>query len=308
MTSTSTQIRILKISGVDAENYLQGQLTSDVSLLRDTWQFTGYCSPKGRLLSSGFLWNSSEDFYLAMHADIFDRTIARLQMYILRSKVALNEVAANVQIRMREDSPHARSSALEFGRLQIAAGVHSLHCVKHVIEIIIDESKEHSTTNSEPNVGITWSDLCVSEGLPLISSALIEEFVPQMVNLDLLRGVSFKKGCYTGQEIVARMHYLGKLKQRMFRYTIEHASDLLTNSTNNQLKAGLKLAAHSTADGNESENNASESTVAQIVAVDSSARTALIVTRVSHVDKVLRLASDANIQFTPTSLPYSITF
>ena len=126
-----------------------------------------------------------------------------------------------------------------------------------------------------------------------------------MVNLELVGGVSFKKGCYTGQEIVARMHYLGKLKQRLFRYSITRTSD----AQDIDITTGSKLVlARGPNDGNpETTQVASPSTsVADVVCLSQSAGHALVVARVTHAGEELCLADHPSITFAPTTLPYSM--
>ena len=295
-------VRLLKISGDDAQAFLQGQLTSDVSKLSDTWQLTGYCNPKGRLLCTGFLWRTDEHFFLLLHAQLFEAVQARLKMYVMRSKVILEECANKVYVYeyAHEDAnssqappPNVSASAVEqaFGRYSSDSKLHTLYCANHAIEIEVLDNVSAGNTQ----IGLSMQDLCVREGLVLISPALSEKYVPQMVNLELVGGVSFKKGCYTGQEIVARMHYLGKPKQRLYRYSITDVGD----------GPGIPIATDSklilSANANDDQPDIP---VGELISLNQATSYALIVARVAHAGQELRLADNPSIILTPTTLPY----
>jgi len=153
----------IRVSGADAEPFLQGQLTQDIRSLEDRPLWAGYCSAKGRLLAVMTLIRSEGGIDLELHHDVLNATLKRLKMFVLRSKVTLDELPALI-------------------------------------------------ANDEG----AWKRQNITDGLPVIYPDTSDHFVPQMVNLDQLGGISFSKGCYTGQEIVARLHYLGNLKRRMF--------------------------------------------------------------------------------------------
>lgn len=154
----------IRVSGDEAETFLQGQLTQDVrALSADLPLFAGYCSAKGRLLAMLRLRRAEAGIELELHRSVLEATLKRLRMFVLRSKVVLDEVPP---------------------------------------ETPLDEA--------------SWKRQNILAGVPVVYAATSDHFVPQMVNLDQLGGISFSKGCYTGQEIVARLHYLGNLKRRMF--------------------------------------------------------------------------------------------
>ena len=209
---------LIKISGEDAASFLQGQLTNDVTLLENQWQFSGYCNPKGRLLALLRLCKQADDFYALIPSELIVPISQRLRMYVMRSKVVIEEVEFACVLgfqeisALREIDPllaEQTDQAVPGSTLSQARGF-ALIAERASIYIGLDP------LNIETSDDYDWQLENISAGIPEITAATSELFVPQMVNLDLLNGINFKKGCYTGQEIVARMHYLGKLKQRMF--------------------------------------------------------------------------------------------
>ena len=200
----TSYLNLMQVSGDDALNFLQGQLSNDLNSLKDNWQWQGYCTPKGRLFALFQAWKDHDNFYFLVDKDIAESTLKRLRMYVLRSKVEIS-LREDVNIVADLDPENPRDEGL----VSIEGQQHKLHFNSR--DLIIDFSQ---SLQAAP--GFDHWDLCIEEGKPHLHVETQEEFVPQMMNLDLLDGINFKKGCYTGQEIVARMHYLGKLKQRMF--------------------------------------------------------------------------------------------
>jgi len=224
-------ISILKFSGVDSIRFLQGQLSNDVEALGTNWQFTGYCSPKGRLLALLQLWTHEGDTYATVNKSVVEATARRLRMYVMRSKVVieeLNEASCVGLVNPKTASPRFST--------EINDSVHTLNFGDR--ELLIDLSGALQGRDT-----LDWETATINAGEPTIDANNVELFVPQMVNLDLLDGINFKKGCYTGQEIVARMHYLGKLKQRMFVCDIDERS-------NKQIMSGEKILADGKNAGN----------------------------------------------------------
>lgn len=194
----------LKISGQDATDFLQGQLTNDVTKLAGNWQFAGYCNPKGRLLALLMLWRHGEDYYALLNSQLAQATLKRLRMFVLRSNVVIEPLPANLTAKT--------APAANYGNYSLLGSAHHLDFTERVM--ILDTADDDSASDGWSDTD--WELANIKDGIPDIDAHTTELFVPQMINLDLLGGISFKKGCYTGQEIVARMHYLGKLKQRMY--------------------------------------------------------------------------------------------
>lgn len=209
----SRQLTLLVFNGEDTPSFLQGQLTNDVSQLGNKWQLSGYCNPKGRLLALFRLWKHGDQFYALIDSSIVETTVKRLRMYIMRSKVKI-EVHNNIAFSYQYSSSQPRF------KVGVENNIHTLSFGSRDLHITLQAETEENSYSEK------WAKLNIAEGLPEISDKSVELFVPQMINLDLLDAINFKKGCYTGQEIVARMHYLGKLKQRMYVCETTHNCDV----------------------------------------------------------------------------------
>ncbi len=226
---------LISVHGKDAETFLQGQLTNDVSQVgAEHSQLTGLCNPKGRLLASFRLFKHGDSYYLCLPASMMEATLKRLRMFVLRSEVTLED-AGDTFVHLGISGSDAAETLSGFaGSLPATVGDVVTADHRIVIQVPgINPSYEVFTTveqaiqlwnqlnvQSAPVGAEAWRLLDILAGIPVIYPQTREAFVPQMANLQLIDGVSFKKGCYTGQEIVARMQYLGKLKRRMYRARI----------------------------------------------------------------------------------------
>jgi folate-binding protein YgfZ len=219
---------LIECEGPDARAFLQGQLTSDVNALTpDRCHYSGYCTAKGRLLATFLLWQRGHAFYLQIPGDLREPMQKQLSKFILRSKVKLRDAsteyaclgmsgcAADQLARIVGAIPPAPYDV----RHTTDTTVVSLPVNRYLIVVAAAKAPAIAkmlSATAIPVAGEVWKGLDICAGVAVIAPATQEEFVPQMVNLDLIGGVSFTKGCYPGQEIVARMHYLGRLKQRMY--------------------------------------------------------------------------------------------
>ncbi|PSJ16692.1 CAF17-like 4Fe-4S cluster assembly/insertion protein YgfZ [Nitrosomonas supralitoralis] len=222
---------LIKFSGDDAKNFLQSQLSCDIREINSEMaQYGGYCTFKGRILASFFLWQKHQDVFMQLPANLVASTIKRLSLYVLRSKVQLTDIS-NALIRIGISGPNVSVLAAELCRSENNTdhAIHAAHIEKtsilHVahnrIELITPVENapavwERFNQYAKPVGTSCWDWLDIQSGIPVIQPETQEAFLPQMINLDAIGGVSFKKGCYPGQEIVARTQYLGKLKRRMF--------------------------------------------------------------------------------------------
>jgi len=215
---------VIRAKGDDAAAFLNGQLTQE-TLRLDVGQarLAGYCSPKGRLLASFVMWRAAPDeILLACSADLLAPTLKRLSMFVLRAKCKLTDASGELALwgvalpgLLHDDAVHPipaapyATAAIADGtaiRLADAAGA------TRVLWAAAPDAIPPWATTSRPDV---WNWLEVQSGVPRIVASTVEAFVPQMVNLELVGGVNFQKGCYPGQEIVARSQYRGTLKRRM---------------------------------------------------------------------------------------------
>ena len=195
---------LLAITGDDATTFLQGQFTNDVAALKaGEAQWTGWCSPKGRLIASLLLVKRTDGYLAMLPAELAAPIAKKLSMYVLRSKVKIADVTAG----------HARLGLIGAPADPLATPVG--RDVSVVIAPVDDTRLATLRAQARAGGPDDWTLALIHAGIPTIVAATQEEFVPQMANFDLIGGVSFRKGCYTGQEIVARTQYRGILKKRM---------------------------------------------------------------------------------------------
>ena len=227
--ATLSHFGLLRFSGDDARPFLHSQLSCDVSGLESGQaRYGSYNTPQGRMLASFLLWRHGADYWMQLPRSLCDPVRKRLAMYILRSKVKVNDVSDAHVLFGLAGAPAAQLLARVFGQapdqslfLLHAKNASVLRLDDYRFEIVASPARADSiraefATDVTPAGAALWDRTNIRAGIPYITPATQEQFVPQMANLDLIGGVSFDKGCYPGQEIVARMHYLGKLKQRMY--------------------------------------------------------------------------------------------
>jgi len=226
-----SHLGVIAVYGADAESFLQSQFSNDISQLTETGtQLDAYCTPKGRILGLMRLFRQGETWYLRLSEDTLEAVIQRLRMYVMRADVTLEDVSDNflrigisgetavdeLQTVM-SDVPSEADQLGHSGDITLLRVPGVLPRFEAYISSLETASKLWDSLNvrGAPVGESAWRLLEIRDGLPNIFAATSELFVPQMTNLQLLNGVSFKKGCYPGQEIVARMQYLGTLKRRM---------------------------------------------------------------------------------------------
>jgi folate-binding protein YgfZ len=226
-----SDLRLIAVAGPDARDFLQGQLTNDVRALSPTQsQLSAHCSPKGRMLASFRVFQVDESFYLQLPRSRLAATLQRLRMFVLRAKVTLEDASDRL---VRVGISGACTPRLLRGRFPAlpehdngVSGEGDLVAIRipgtttrfEILGATDQVAGLWDTLMAEATVVNSdyWSLLDIRAGLPTVYTETADAFVPQMVNMQLIEGVSFTKGCYTGQEVVARMQYLGKLKRRMY--------------------------------------------------------------------------------------------
>jgi tRNA-modifying protein YgfZ len=220
----------LKVSGKDRVSFLNGQLTNNVSLLTPTTtMLAGWCNNKGRLVTICQLVDWQDAIWLIMPADVVASVQKKLGMYVLRAAVKL-EIAEVTIVGLGDGADGDTASddtdvyADENGFIAKVCGDNqrSIYLIPDVVDVDNDEIDEVAP-------GYFWLR-GIQAGIPRILSETQEEFVAQQVNLDLLDGISFKKGCYIGQEIVARTQNLGRIKRRSYLYRIAGAANVAPGS------------------------------------------------------------------------------
>jgi len=194
---------VIRAAGAEARKFLHGQLTQDVELMGpNDVRLAGYCSAKGRLLASFVMWrDGADDVLLACSADVLPAVLKRLTMFVLRAKCRLSDATAELPL-------WGCVGDLPAGTLRLPDATWAGTAVPRGLWV-------GATPPVAQAIDLpTWQGLEAASGVARIVAATVEQFVPQMVNLELVGGVNFKKGCYPGQEIVARSQYRGTLKRR----------------------------------------------------------------------------------------------
>jgi len=196
---------LLSVTGDDARDFLHAQLTNDIQgLAPDRAALAGWCSAQGRLLATFLVIPSPQGFLLQLARDLAPAVAKRLGMFVLRSKVkVVDESAAWVQDGIWDADIQQPDVAWKDGTVTVRVGE------RRYIQLGPSISEQPNATEED------WILREIRAGRPFISSATQDKFVPQMVNLEKLGGVDFQKGCYPGQEIVARAQYRGQVKRRM---------------------------------------------------------------------------------------------
>jgi tRNA-modifying protein YgfZ len=216
---------IVSCTGDDARGFLHDQLTSDIkSLSAHEARRAGWCSAKGRLLATLLVVPVAAGFLLALPRDIAPAVAKRLSMFILRSKVRLADDSAawalfGVWGEGAADGLGAIGFAVPDGEMQVAnsaAGAVAQVATGRYLAIAPAAQRDRLSGLAGADEG-AWALEEIRAGLPQVVQATQEQFVPQMINFERLGGVDFNKGCYPGQEIVARTQYRGTLKRRMVR-------------------------------------------------------------------------------------------
>ncbi|MDP9109578.1 MAG: folate-binding protein, partial [Pseudomonadota bacterium] len=228
---------LIRITGEDAANFLHNQVTNDVLQLgTDQARLAGYCTPKGRLLASVWMWRAGDAIVLALDAALQAAVQKRLQMYVLRAKVSLADISAE-QVLLGLGGPAAGALLQQWFAVLPEAPFQKVDSAHGTLMRMADaDGKPRFQWMTTPaQVMALWPTLSaalapvtdnqwwlgdIAAGIPQVTLATQEQFVPQMINFDLIGGVNFKKGCYPGQEIVARSQYLGKQKRRMLAATV----------------------------------------------------------------------------------------
>ena len=205
-----THNALLAVTGDDATAFLHGQLTNDVESLKPgEAQWNGWCSAKGRLLATFLLVKRPEGYWIVLPAEIAPAIAKRLGMYVLRSKVKIADVTAQHTL---------------LGLVGPVPGSEGVRIPLGADRNVLVAPQGAALPQAPAGTPDEWDRELIHAGIPVIVAATQDQFVPQMVNFELLGGVSFKKGCYPGQEIVARTQYRGILKRRMALAHVEGAA------------------------------------------------------------------------------------
>lgn len=211
-------LSLLRFRGPDARSFLQGYLTSDTSALaRDRLQPTALCNLKGRVVANGWCWAVGDtDVRLLIHHSVSDRLAAFLRPYLMFAKTQLEE-----------ETPRHLLFGLLDGQADVTPELERLAMGRR--QIVLCGSIEEAMNLQAQTTGLdeaAWLASLIEDGLPLVTDATSESFLPQMLNLDASGAVSFSKGCYLGQEVVARAQHRGEVKRRLHRLAWSGAQQL----------------------------------------------------------------------------------
>lgn len=229
--SDLSPLGLIRVQGEDAATFLQNQLSNDIKdVSADRTQLSAYCSAKGRVLSLFRIIADGDDYLLQMPHDRVQKTLQRLSMFVLMSKVSLTDASSEL-CAIGISGPDAISLLKSTG---LTSDLQNSQCFRNDQFIMVrlpgklprftligrqEIIRTFWLANQEhfrPVAYSAWLAMDVIAGLPNVYEATCEAFVPQMLNLNSLDAISYSKGCYPGQEVVARMHYLGKQKRRMY--------------------------------------------------------------------------------------------
>jgi folate-binding protein YgfZ len=251
----ASQLGLILVNGDDADSFLQNQLSNDLGLIDETsFQLSSYSTAKGRMLAIFYVIRISNGFILVTAISMVEALLQRLQMFVIQAKVNLADASGHfARFALQSDAtaitghpllPQQEGQVIQNDSL-ISLQLSSLNHHKRylVMCLAIDEAKllwDDFASSLQIGNFDAWRLSQIKSGIPTIYPQTSEDFVLQMANLDLLEGVSFKKGCYPGQEIIARMHYLGKLKRRLFLTRFE--TDLCPLPGDDIVTCGAEIA------------------------------------------------------------------
>jgi folate-binding protein YgfZ len=228
----------IKVEGDDRVHFLQGQLTQDINLIsQNKALYAGFCNPKGRMLAFMLCYLNHESIHIQIDSSVQEFILQKLKMYILRAKVSLklaNDtftcigfVGSKALLTKKIQPPKNYLDIIQSDDIMIMRlgkdddRYQLMGETSKVNKFMKLNFSEYSAMSFD-----NWNNLNILDGIPDIYPPTQNAFIPQSLNMDLIEGINFKKGCYTGQEIIARTHYLGKVKRRMYRAFLKSRVDL----------------------------------------------------------------------------------
>jgi tRNA-modifying protein YgfZ len=234
--NTLTHLGLLRFSGPDANSFLQGQVSNDTRpLSAGTPMLAAYSTPQGRVAAVLRLLPHSSGIVAILPRDLVQPTLERLRKYVMRSKVKIEDISetfAVLGLRRPEISqspdlpqPDASHPYMERDGVGVAEVGHDPERLWVVGDAAVLAAAPESLSEN------AWRLADIRSGLPQVYAATQEQFVAQMLNLDLIEGISFTKGCYTGQEIIARTQHLGRIKRRLFRLGLPETGNWAVGQT-----------------------------------------------------------------------------
>jgi folate-binding protein YgfZ len=224
------ELSVLRVSGTDALPFLQGQLSNDIErVTRERASLSSLNTAQGRVLAILRLARRAEGLIAILPAGLLTPVIDRLRRYVLRSKVTLSDESARLEVAgVLDAGPASAELARDEVSWHALPGVRARH-------LLIGPAGTHQLIAAkvgwQPTTAEHWRLSSIECGEPQVYRQTSDLFVAQMLNLDLVDGVSFTKGCYTGQEIIARTQHRGRIKRRMLRYRVRDSVSLEPGDT-----------------------------------------------------------------------------
>ena len=238
---------VIRARGAEAASFLQGQLTNDVVTLDSAHaRLAGFCSAKGRLQANFLVWRPADDeLLLACSASVLPATLQRLSMFVMRARCKLSDASGDVALwGVMGEAARRLLQGAAVGQTRVDAGATLIRladgggngggdadgdaesATRCLLVLAADPLNDAQPTapGARPAISLSldaWRLGEVRSGIPVIEAATVDRFVPQMLNYELVGGVDFQKGCYPGQEVVARSQYRGTVKRRMFRFDVD---------------------------------------------------------------------------------------
>ncbi|WP_096087255.1 YgfZ/GcvT domain-containing protein [Agaribacterium haliotis] len=218
---------LLRFSGPDARSFLQGQCSIDINKIGTQGSFGCHCNAKGRVISSFYAAQVGDDIILRLHRDICDLAVLAFKKYMIFSKVELTICDELQAVAVFTDEPGPNRPALHGSITQGAdiAHVHQISSTVHELWLSTEQSQKLGLQKNKLGAKL-WQATLIQQGIAEIQKGQSEVFLPQELNYQLIGAVDFKKGCYTGQEVIARLHYRGQLKKHMRRIEVASSIDL----------------------------------------------------------------------------------
>lgn len=224
------ELAMIRAQGADAGHFLQGQLTQDVLLMpAGQARLAAWCSAKGRMLATFWVFKASnEDFLLILSRDLLAATLKRLKMFVLRAKCELSDVTALYSIEGWVGDAAREPAGAMHSIAPSAISIRARGQIGNEVTLFLPDGRladqsvsralrirpAQPADQADAEKISQWNALEISSGVARLSAAVSEAFVPQMLNYESAEGVNFKKGCYPGQEVVARSQFRGTLKRR----------------------------------------------------------------------------------------------
>lgn len=246
VVTSLTHQALIRVAGSEAQQFLQAQLTSDINKVDDNHaQISAYCDPQGNVLTDFLVFKYQGDFYLSFDGSLREPILKRLQMFVLRSDVQLTEVSQelihigfagefadlDIQRRLNTKVKHDFESGFISSRHMKDVLVIKVPGPYHKYALFgpaeqMKEAWKKIRDNSDVTNSYDWHLLDIASGIAHITEATTGQFTAQFLNLDKLDAINFQKGCFPGQEIIARIHYRGKVTKRTLRLHLAENLDL----------------------------------------------------------------------------------